>query len=263
MTEGGQKEREAAFWDARSGLADLATEDDVLAHEPLFAFLEAEVRVARPRALLDAGCGAGVGTARLARYATRVVGIDVSPGSLGRAREWSRARGATAAAFVRSPLEALPFADRSFDLAVGYFVLHHLEDFERGAAELARVLRPRSRALFAESWGRNPLLTGGRAIADVLGLRQGTEDESPLRPAHIELLRGHFRAVRLHYPSLDFFKFAHQPLLKLRRSFPRSGVVGRAVDELWKPPIAADDWVYRHVPASRAWGWHVVVEMET
>ncbi len=43
--------------------------------------------------------------------------------------------------------EALPFADGSFDLAICWDVVEHVQDPERLLAELARVLRPGGRAL--------------------------------------------------------------------------------------------------------------------
>jgi SAM-dependent methyltransferase len=52
--------------------------------------------------------------------------------------------------------QALPFADKSFDLVLGHAVLHHLPDLSAAFAELHRVLRPRGLLVFAgepSRWG--------------------------------------------------------------------------------------------------------------
>jgi SAM-dependent methyltransferase len=50
---------------------------------------------------------------------------------------------------ARADAEALPFADRSFDLVLGHAVLHHLPDLPRAFAEFHRILRPGGRIVFA------------------------------------------------------------------------------------------------------------------
>jgi SAM-dependent methyltransferase len=52
--------------------------------------------------------------------------------------------------------QALPFADRSFDVAIANHVLYHVPDRPRALAELARVLRPGGR-LYAATVGRGHL----------------------------------------------------------------------------------------------------------
>ena len=48
--------------------------------------------------------------------------------------------------------EQLPFEDGSFDATVAAFVINHMPDAERGAAELVRVTRPGGRVATA-MWG--------------------------------------------------------------------------------------------------------------
>lgn len=52
-------------------------------------------------------------------------------------------RAASAAPAVQARAEALPFADRSFDAAMGVLTLHHWSDAGAGLAECARVARER------------------------------------------------------------------------------------------------------------------------
>lgn len=87
--------------------------------------------------VLDAGCGLGYGTASLAAAgARRAVGVDLSSGALGRARE-----AAPGVEFVEGDLLDLPFEDASFDLAVCFEAIEHVSDPAAVMAELRRVLR--------------------------------------------------------------------------------------------------------------------------
>jgi SAM-dependent methyltransferase len=46
-------------------------------------------------------------------------------------------------------VQALPFADASFDTVVAAWMLYHVPDLDRGLAEIARVLRPGGRLVVA------------------------------------------------------------------------------------------------------------------
>jgi SAM-dependent methyltransferase len=97
---------------------------------------------ARPRRVLDAGCGDGLFACSIA--APVVVGIDSSPGMVERALS----RGVDARV---ADLHELPFADGEFDVVVCAGVLHHLHDLDRAVAEIARVLRPGGRLVAIEN----------------------------------------------------------------------------------------------------------------
>jgi SAM-dependent methyltransferase len=90
------------------------------------------------RSVLDAGCGVGYGSARLAAIAASVVGVDVSEEAIVYARAHY---GAPNLSFAVMDLTALDFADASFDVVCSFETIEHVEDAERAAAELARVLR--------------------------------------------------------------------------------------------------------------------------
>ncbi len=96
-------------------------------------------QVAGGRQVLDAGCGAGYGSAVLAAAgALGVIGIDVSPEAVEAA---AREHGA-AAEFRAADLEDLPFEDASFDLVTCFEAIEHVADSDRALDELRRVLRP-------------------------------------------------------------------------------------------------------------------------
>ena len=87
--------------------------------------------------VLDAGCGTGGNSAHLRAYGT-VTGVDIAPEAVLLAAERPGVRLACAS------VEALPFADASFDLVLSNDVLCHLGVANDTAAmrEFARVLRP-------------------------------------------------------------------------------------------------------------------------
>ncbi len=109
--------------------------------------------------ILDAGCGTGGNLSALARFGCPV-GMDYSPLALAYATK------AHAGRVARATIEALPYADNSFDLVTSFDVLYcrEVEDDAKAVRELARVTRPGGHVLV-----RVPALRALRAP-----LRSGT-----------------------------------------------------------------------------------------
>jgi len=90
---------------------------------------------------LDSGTGAGTLALALAPLVREVVGVDVVPELLDRAR-----RGAPAnATFAEGDATKLPFETGSFDLSCSRRTLHHIARPELAVAELVRVTAPGGR----------------------------------------------------------------------------------------------------------------------
>ncbi len=150
-----------------------------------------------PGRALDAACGTGRVSARLAAAGHEVLGVDTTPEML----ELARAK-VPEARFVDGRLEALPVEDASFDLAVCSLALDHVADIGPPIAELARAVRPGGRVILTDIHPCMVHLGGQAAFPD--------ED-------------GAWAFVRAH-PHL------HSDYL---RAFAASGL---DVDELFEPP---------------------------
>lgn len=92
--------------------------------------------------VLDLGCGAGYGSAMLARTAAAVIGMDRAHDALTYARSHY-----ADAIYAGGLAEALPFADASFDAVVAFEVIEHLTAWRSMLSEAERVLRPEGRLL--------------------------------------------------------------------------------------------------------------------
>lgn len=190
-----------------------------------------EARVGPGVRVLDLGCGSGDLALHLVGAGAEVVALDLSPGMVDIARQRVEAFGGGAkATFVAAPVEDSGLPDAHFDVVVGRFILHHL-DVGVAAAEIARILRPGGKAVFAENSGRNRLLMlARRHVAGRFGVpRLGTEDEHPLSAADIAAAGSAFSSVELRYPIFEFFTIFDRQVLRFRR--PRATRALRAVDQ--------------------------------
>jgi ubiquinone/menaquinone biosynthesis C-methylase UbiE len=117
--------------------------------------LEVELcaRYGTGRDILECGCGTGLILERLAQFARRAAGIDLSPGML----DLAKARGLEV---KEGSVTALPFDDASFDVTCSFKVLAHVPDIGKALAEMARVTRPGG-VILAEFY--NPLSLRGLA----------------------------------------------------------------------------------------------------
>ncbi len=98
------------------------------------------------RRVLEIGCGEGIGASLLAERAAAVVAVDYSKEALRVARE---RYGAGNVEFTLMEVPPIDFPDRSFDAAVCFQMIEHLEEPGVLVAEVRRVLRDGGIALFA------------------------------------------------------------------------------------------------------------------
>lgn len=137
-----------------------------------------------PRRVLEVGGGEGELAAGIVqRLGAELVGIDQSE----RMVEIQRGKGIDARV---GDVQALPFADGEFDLAVAAWMLYHARDIDRALAELARVLVPGGR-LVAVTNSTDHL----RELTDLARLTSLMADAEFVSENGAELLQRHFARV--------------------------------------------------------------------
>ena len=96
--------------------------------------------------VLDAGCGPGVHSVRVARAGQRVCAIDISQTMLEEAEKRVRAGGVSSAVeFRREDLTELSFPSNSFQYGFSWGVLIHIRNIEKALTELTRIIVPGGR----------------------------------------------------------------------------------------------------------------------
>jgi ubiquinone/menaquinone biosynthesis C-methylase UbiE len=103
--------------------------------------------------VLDLGSGAGVDVFRAVLDvgpAGRVIGIDMTPEMIARARSLAAERGYTNVEFRLGEIESLPVESASVDVVLSNCVLNLVPDKARAFAEMHRVLRPGGRFVVSD-----------------------------------------------------------------------------------------------------------------
>jgi SAM-dependent methyltransferase len=147
------------------------------------------------REVLDVACGAGYGSALLARQARRVVGADISEETIAHAREVYAA--VPNLDFRQADCAALPFPDASFDAVVSFETIEHIAAQERFLDEVRRVLRPEG--LFVLSSPNKLEYSDRRGCSNEYHVRELYRDELAA------LLAARFPQLRWYGQRMSFF----------------------------------------------------------
>jgi SAM-dependent methyltransferase len=166
------------FPTGRPWAEDLAYPIDLLGRVPDSA-AESFAGVANPFALgplapgervLDVGSGAGTDSlvaAQMVGVSGRVVGVDMTPQMLAKARAAAAELGTDNVEFVEAEVEELPFADASFDVAISNGVVDLVPDKDAVFAEIFRVLAPGGRIQIADVTIQQPVSEEGKRNIDL------------------------------------------------------------------------------------------------
>ena len=174
--------------------------------------------------VLDVAAGNGNVSLAAARRWCEVTSTDYVPTLLEGGRKRAEAEGLKLA-FQQADAEALPFADKSFDIVVSTFGVMFTPNQERAAAEMLRVCRPGGKIGMA-NWTPDGFIgqlfkTLGKHVAPPAGVKSPALWGSPARLD--ELFNGHSvgaeqRAFVFRYRSpqhfLDVFRTYYGPVLK-------------------------------------------------
>ena len=188
-----------------------------LSNEHLARYAFAARRACGKR-VLDAGCGSGYGSARLAAQARFVVGIDNALEAFDAASPQLR--------LVRGDCRALPFPAASFDLVVAFEVIEHIEDREKLLAEARRVLA-----------------AGGELILSTPNRQYYSESRAVPNPFHVHEFDYEELSAALgrHFPHYRIFLQNHAASVIF--SAPDSSGIEAALDRATATPTTAHFFV--------------------
>lgn len=132
-------EQDTRFWDKAAAKYAASPVADPKGYEQT---LDATRKHVAGRTVLEFGCGTGTTAIRLAPDADRYVATDISAEMLNMARERAAKEGGSKAEFVVATPETTPFDAGSFDVAIGFNILHLVKSRPETLRALHRLLRP-------------------------------------------------------------------------------------------------------------------------
>lgn len=174
--------------------------------------VEASAVTAQDR-VLDVACGPGLVMRAFSEHAAHVVGIDLVPAMLDRAREVLA--GVPNVTLTLGDVLALPFADHSFDVVVSRFAFHHMHEPARVMREMRRVCRAAGRVVVCDLLGSDD--PNKAAAFHALEMRR---DPSHARAHTLAELSGYFAQADLTPEIARTFRSAFELEALLSRSFP-------------------------------------------
>lgn len=170
------------------------------------------------RRVLDYGCGPSDWGVMLATEGAQVTLLDLSESAIALGLKRARANGVAerVSGVARDASDLSCFADGEFDLVFANAALHHTLKYDGALQELARVMKPGSRLVLAETLGNNPVLNAARRVRAAVSGQQEEQGEDiilsdvelqqvrnvigplEIRGFHLlsmgkRMLRGHFR----------------------------------------------------------------------
>jgi arsenite methyltransferase len=120
--------------------------------------------------VVDVGCGAGIDSliaTKMVGEQGAVVGIDMTPAMLEKARAGASAMGATNVDFREGYAEALPVPDGWADVVISNGVLNLFPDKNLGLREMARVLKPDGRLQIGDILVSKPVPASAKRNIDL------------------------------------------------------------------------------------------------
>ncbi|MCB8976172.1 MAG: methyltransferase domain-containing protein [Ardenticatenaceae bacterium] len=207
--------------------------------------------------VLECGCGPGwLWRQNVERIPAgcHITLTDLSPGMVAEA-EAALADSGHQFSFQSANIQALEFADDTFDVVVANHMLYHVPDLAQGLAEVRRVLQPNGRLIAATNGDKHmkelPLLVSEEARQMTASWRmRGITDQLPFRLENgRSLLESFFAQVDLHLYEDSLWVTEVEPLIAYAFSMikPEMDVPETAVAQLrqaWAAKIAADGGIH-------------------
>lgn len=254
--EGGHKnlaarqESESAFHDRKYGEGEgYPRHYAVQPTYPVYLRMLEQIGDMTGQRVLEYGCGEGWITRDLAKAGAQVCAFDISAAAVHRTEQVLADAGlADRCKISQLGAERLDYPDDSFDVAVGFAIIHHL-DLKLAVPELLRVLKPGGRAIFAEPLGTNPLINLYRRLTP----QYRTEDEEPLNLGALAPILSGFRSLThsdYYVTALASVALAYLPFGA--RMYP---VANHAL-------MKFDDVLLRAMPGLGRFAWYTILSLE-
>jgi SAM-dependent methyltransferase len=120
--------------------------------------------------VVDVGCGAGIDSfiaSRMVAPNGHVVGVDMTPAMLDKARRGARETGTENIEFRRGLGEELPVPDEWADVIISNGVLNLMPDKAAALSEMARVLKPGGRLQIGDIMVQKPVSEDAKQRIDL------------------------------------------------------------------------------------------------
>jgi SAM-dependent methyltransferase len=200
------------------------------------------------KSVLEYGCGSGWMTHDLVALGGRISAFDISPQAVRNTQASLAAAGLADRCSVDvMPAERLIYPTDTFDVAVGFAIIHHL-DVPRALEELHRVLKPGGVAYFAEPLDTNPLIRAYRKLTPQFR----TADEQPLELGKLSALLASFSS----YEHREFYLTA---LGAVALTYLPGGV--RLFPRLSAALHRVDRRLLHSVPQLGNWAWYTLLKV--
>ncbi len=203
----------------------------------------------RGKSILDVGCGNGELSVHFALNGAKVTSIDYSETAVQNTLTNAAFHGVEVSAMQLNAMEIYKL-DQTFDLAVGIFILHHLEPFGEMVESLHKVIRQDGRGVFYENNSRNKILMFFRnTVVGRFGVpKYGDNTEYPFQYRELKMAESKFPNMRLTYPQFRFFSLLAPYIFKDNVTSDR---ITRAMDR----------FIYKYLPFLNRYSYIQILDM--
>ena len=222
-----RKQKEIEYYDRQAekklkGSPDQLTETDFEGFNPnlltsykfCYQWLE---KNCRDKTVLDYGCGNGIHTVFIAKFAKKVIGIDLSQPALKIAKERAKRGGVeNKTDFREMDCERLEFPEDYFDIIFDGGTFSSL-DLKKAYPDLAQVLKPTGFLIGIETFGHNPFTNFKRKINKITGKRTGWAADHIFKMENLKEAEKFFNKIEtnfFHLVSWAAFPFLNLPGVK-------------------------------------------------
>jgi ubiquinone/menaquinone biosynthesis C-methylase UbiE len=131
---------DARFWDRTAHKYALDPITDMAGYERTLE--RTRYYLKRDHVVFEFGCGTGTTALKLAPYVERIVATDISREMIAIAREKAESEGGRNAEFEVATPDAASWPDGTFDVALGFNILHLVSAREAALRGVHRLLKP-------------------------------------------------------------------------------------------------------------------------